>query len=304
MSLFSKSQNKKRTEREAEVNAIRDMYGWNESVAPASAKEWEGVLTELVLETKDHKMEVPGYCDACDENQRFLLDDMYCEFSNFETLNDFKSAGGLCFRERMVCPKCGLNSRQRALFKILPDYVDTKSKIYMLEQVTPPYRAVVKKYRNVVGSEYLGDGVEPGFVNKDGIRHEDATHLSFADDSFDCVISQDVFEHVFDIDACLREMSRVLRLEGTMIVSVPFYTMELKTRIRAKLVDGKVEHLLEPVYHGNPMGGGSLLVYDYGWDLLDKIKAAGFSEVYIRKEYSPSHGIIGADTVWFIIAKK
>ena len=160
------------------------------------------------------------------------------------------------------------------------------------------------RYPKTVGSEYLGDGIESGFVNEQGIMHEDATHLSFPDCSFDCVISQDVFEHVFDIDSCLKEMYRVLRPEGHLIISVPFYPSESKTRTRAKLVNGEVKHILEPVYHGNPMGGGSLLVYDYGWDLLDKIQSAGFSKVYVRKEYSPSHGIIGVDTVRFIIAMR
>ncbi len=98
---------------------------------------------------------------------------------------------------------------------------------------------------------------------------------------------------MFDIDACLREMYRVLKPKGSMIVSVPMHTSELKTRMRAKMVGGKVEHVLEPLYHGDPLGGGSLLVYDYGWDLLDMFRAAGFSEVFIRKEYSPCRGIIG-----------
>ncbi len=204
----------------------------------------------------------------------------------------------------MVCPECGLNNRQRALIGILPDYVRKDSRIYIMEQITPPFHAISKRYTNITGSEYLGDGIESGYVNENGIMHEDATHLSFKDEEFECVISQDVFEHVFDINACLKEMYRILRPGGTLIISVPFYTSEPKTRVRARISDGKIENLLEPVYHGNPMGGGSLLVYDYGWDLLDWIKDAGFSDVCVRKEYSPDRGIIGVDTVRFIIARK
>ena len=258
----------------------------------------------MVLEKEDHKMHIPGYCDACDKNVKFLLDDQYCLYKNSDSSNDVKIPYRLSFRERMVCPKCGMNSRQRALFKVLPKYVDLNSKIYMLEQITPPFLAVSAKYPNTVGSEYLGDDYESGFVNEKGIRHEDATHLSFPDCSFNCVISQDVFEHVFDIDSCLKEMYRVLTPRGHLIISVPFYTTELHTRKRAEIVDGKVELLLDPQYHGNPMGGGSLVVYDYGWDLMGMIKNVGFSNVYIHKEYSPSHGIVGINSIFFIIAKK
>ena len=286
------------------VQTAQDRYEWERSEAHDSLREWENVLTDMVLGSEDHKMRIHGYCDACGKKVDFLLDDLYREFSNFDTFNDFDSTGGLCFRERMVCPECGLNSRQRALIGMLPDYADRHSRIYMQEQITPPFRAVSAKYPDVIGSEYLGEGLESGFVDENGIRHEDATRLSFPDGSFDCVISQDVFEHVFDIDACLKEMYRVIRPGGRLIISVPFYTSESKTRVRARMKDGEIEYVMKPIYHGNPMGGGSLLVYDYGWDLLDWIQDAGFSKAYVRKVYSPEHGIIGVDTVRFIIAER
>lgn len=38
----------------------------------------------------------------------------------------------------------------------------------------------------------------------------------------------------------------------------------------------------EPEYHGNPMTDkGSLVFYDFVWDLLNMIKDAGFKDVYI-----------------------
>ncbi len=277
---------------------------WHKALSQSSLKEWEEIITEIVLKSEKHEIEITGYCDSCCKKVKFLLDDLYREFSNFDTFNDFHPSNSLCFRERMVCPECGLNSRQRALIKILPEYVGLKSDIYMLEQITPPFRSVSAKYVKTVGSEYLGDDYKPGFINESGIRHEDATQLSFPDQSFDCIISQDVFEHIFDIQSCLKEMHRVLRLNGYLIISVPFYTSESKTRIRAKKDNGIVNYLQKPIYHGNPMGGGSLLVYDYGWDLIDMIKKSGFSDVYVRKEYCPEHGIIGVDTIRFIIAKK
>ena len=288
-----------------ELQKIRNRYGWDALASDASLKEWEGMMTESVLRSEGHKMYVPGFCDVCGKKSEFLLDDLYMRVPDFDMLRDTVSdTVGLCFRERMVCTGCGLNNRQRALFRMLPEYVDKRSSIYMQEQVTPSFQAVSAKYPNVTGSEYLGEGLESGLVNENGIRHEDASRMSFQDNSFDCLISQDVLEHVFDVDACLKEMYRVIKPGGHLIISVPMIMSELETRMRAKLVDGEVRNILEPVYHGDPMGGGCLLVYDYGWDLLDRISAVGFSDVHIRKDYSPTHGIIGADMVWFIIATK
>ncbi len=249
-------------------------------------------------------MEIYGYCDVCRKKVEFVLDDMYSKPAVQTESSDPDLPVELNFRERMVCPECKMNNRMRALFKILPDYITPESKVYAMEQITPAFRRLSEEYTDIIGSEYLGDDVEPGSVNENGIRHEDASKLSFPDCTFDAVISQDVFEHVFDIDACLRETRRVLKPKGHAIVSVPMKMREDRTKMRAKLVDGKIEYLAEPEYHGNPLGGGVLVVYDYGWDLLAHFKAAGFSKVYIRKEYSPTHGIIGRDAIWFLIAEK
>ncbi|RLF81514.1 hypothetical protein DRN32_00735 [Thermococci archaeon] len=48
--------------------------------------------------------------------------------------------------------------------------------------------------------------------------------LPYADESFDIVIAEDVFEHVSDPDAGLQECKRVLRAEGILIVIIdPLY---------------------------------------------------------------------------------
>ena len=48
-------------------------------------------------------------------------------------------------------------------------------------------------------------------------RVEDAAHLSFQDASFDLVVSQNVFHHLPDWPAAVKEIARVLRPQGFLI---------------------------------------------------------------------------------------
>ncbi len=50
---------------------------------------------------------------------------------------------------------------------------------------------------------------------------EDATALPFAADTFDFVLSIEVFEHLFRPDLAVAEIARVLRPGGTALVTVP-----------------------------------------------------------------------------------
>jgi ubiquinone/menaquinone biosynthesis C-methylase UbiE len=45
--------------------------------------------------------------------------------------------------------------------------------------------------------------------------------LEFPDNSFDAVVMADMIEHLDDDDRCLQEASRVLSLDGTVIVTTP-----------------------------------------------------------------------------------
>lgn len=62
------------------------------------------------------------------------------------------------------------------------------------------------------------------------IREGDAENLPFADASFDGVVSHGVIHHTPDTAKCVREMARVLRPDGTAVVSVYYRNLVLRSK--------------------------------------------------------------------------
>lgn len=54
----------------------------------------------------------------------------------------------------------------------------------------------------------------------------DINKLPFADASFDCIICSEVLEHIPDHKNAIKELDRILKPQGTLVVSVPRYFAE------------------------------------------------------------------------------
>ena len=207
------------------------------------------------------------------------------------------------WRERMVCDGCRLNNRMRYILgKVKESYKDGM-KVYMNEQVTNAYRELKKHIPDLVGSEYLDADFESGRV-ENGILHEDAMNLSFSDETFDIIVSQDVFEHVADCEMAFKEMARVLKSGGKALFTVPFDTLADTIDNRARIVNGEIEYIKEAVYHGNPLSDkGSLVFNIFSWDLFAMLKECGFKDAYAITYYNVENGNIGL-LPFYIIAEK
>ncbi|HEY7161047.1 MAG TPA: class I SAM-dependent methyltransferase, partial [Acidobacteriota bacterium] len=94
--------------------------------------------------------------------------------------------------------------------------------------------------------------------------------LTFADSSFDIVITSDVMEHVRLDDDAHREIQRVLKPGGFYIFTVPSNRDDSETRT------------LENEFHADTSGGKSLAYRVYGKDLDRKLNDLGFD---VRYEY-------------------
>jgi 2-polyprenyl-3-methyl-5-hydroxy-6-metoxy-1,4-benzoquinol methylase len=67
----------------------------------------------------------------------------------------------------------------------------------------------------------------PDVLSKDYlVSIADINRLPFADISFDCIICSEVLEHIPEHEAAMRELVRILKPQGTLVVSVPRYFSE------------------------------------------------------------------------------
>ena len=247
-----------------------------------------------------------GYCKVCDTPTLFLVDRL---FGAQETLQGWMPN----WRERLACTRCQLNNRQRAILHAIKEAVDKRAanektvSLYAMEQITAVFAWLSQHFENVTGSEYLGEEIAGGTIVDGiikGIRHENVEALSFSDQRFDIITSNDVLEHVNLPEQALAEMYRVLKPGGEIFVTIPFHLHAAQTVCRAKLVEGEIKHLLPPLYHGNPLSEkGSLVFNDFGWEFVEQLKTVGFQDVSLCHYWSYLYGYLG-DPQYYFWARK
>ena len=121
--------------------------------------------------------------------------------------------------------------------------------------------------------------------DRTGARCESLEQLTFHDDNLDLFVTQDVLEHIFDVDAAFREIARVLRPGGAHIFSVPLVNKANPSQPRAtRLKGGSIVHHFEPEYHGNPVdSNGSLMTMNWGYDIAGRIlSSAGMPTIILQ----------------------
>ena len=266
----------------------------------AQLKENDQIAIKLLAQVDGEEFTVDGFCVPCNKKVSFLV--------------DMKSGGQQHadgwtpnWRERLECPLCHMNNRQRLVATLVKQELSNRQgkSVYFMEQVTPIFNWANKTFKQhqLIGSEYLGHEYSGGTVIN-GIRHEDVENLSFSDGQIELIVSNDVFEHVPNPTIAFAECARVLSPSGIMLSTIPFHSEKELTAIRAKIINGNVEHLSPPAFHGNPVSSdGSLVFNDFGWDLLRVIKDSGFSDVAVDVYASLEYGHFGHGQLVFRACK-
>lgn len=235
---------------------------------------------------------VPGFCPVCQRGVDFT--------AQFD--GAWRAPDGVLvpnWRDYLRCPSCTLNGRQRMVVQLIVDWAMNLSRrvdisAYMMEQVSPLYRWATTTFPWIewIGSEYLGPNHEAS--RHDGIRHEDAEALSLGDATVDLVVSCDVLEHVNEPQLAIAEIARVLRPGGRALLTFPMDPALERNQRRAAIVDGNVRDILPPIYHGNPLSpDGSLVFTDFGWEVLEQLRAAGLADATLNVYWAYELGYLG-----------
>jgi SAM-dependent methyltransferase len=211
------------------------------------------------------------------------------------------------FRESLHCRRCGAFNRQRQIAHVmmtgpasshrhraLTDFARVETARVYNTEARGALHDTLRSMPGYVSSEYFGPGHRSG-EQVDGVRHEDLQQLSFANDSFDLVLSGDVFEHVPEPYVAHGEIHRILRHGGRHIFTAPFHVGVSQDEVRATLGrDGQPEFLADPMYHGDPQNPelGVLVFTIFGIETLARLERLGF-EPRLHRVHSRLRGIYG-----------
>lgn len=118
----------------------------------------------------------------------------------------------------------------------------------------------------VAATRFMFDGMvksnEIPPANFGGALRGDATRLPFPDNTFDCVVTSEVLEHIQNDVAAIAELHRVLKPGGTLGVTVPTWWPE------------KINWMLSDEYHAPKSIGGHVRIYS-ATELKAKLRSAG-----------------------------
>lgn len=158
--------------------------------------------------------------------------------------------------EMANCPSCGSIARDRFLFWCWTARIPYDKQARVLEtspRLDAHYREQMAKLVKYTASDYDES------AHKAMIRL-DLQAIDLPSGSVDVTLTPHVLEHVPDTDKALGELFRITAPGGSVLLMIP-------------MPQGVTAPPIEPEFHGD----NTLVYWRFGWDLRDKIEAAGFA---------------------------
>jgi SAM-dependent methyltransferase len=87
-----------------------------------------------------------------------------------------------------------------------------------------PYKALFTNISAYIGVDYDGEGHKHDDEQID--VYYDGHTIPFADNTFDSILTNEVLEHVFNLENIIGELHRVLKPGGKILITTPFAWME------------------------------------------------------------------------------
>lgn len=221
-------------------------------------------------------------------------------------------------REDGICKKCRSNSRKRHLSEVLLKEIQKKGSafsslkginnqlninLYNVESNGALHNNL-RHLRSYTCSEYFGPYETHG-TKVNGVLNVNLMETPFRSNTFDYVISTEVFEHIPDPYKAFNEVYRVSKVGGSHIFTVPYYSNAEMDEVRSIVNENnEIVHLMEPQYHGDPIRSDEgILVYTiFEKEMLAKLEDIGF-KVQVNKSRNFRNGILGDNNIVFITTK-
>jgi hypothetical protein len=217
------------------------------------------------------------------------------------------TVNGLNLRETIQAD--GLVSRQRAQLLVLRWLMARGElpalgglRLYVNEAVTGYAEYLRQRCPGLRWSEYLPN---PDHPLRGVVPHRDIRNLDLPPASLQCLICNEVLEHVEEIPPALESMASVLTLGGYLLATVPLAYGQQDSIVKAiwRGEGQEPELLMEPEWHSDPVAPerGSLVYRIPGWDLLDQLRAAGFRGATLHALCSARYGVLGAELPYVLV---
>jgi len=214
-----------------------------------------------------------GRCPVCEKRTFFIEEGPY-------------------LREHYRCFFCRSQPRNRALMHVLRTYYPEYRylKIHESSPSGPSSKKIAAICLDYCPTQYFHD--TPSGEYKNGVRCENLECMTFPDEHFDLVITQDVVEHIMNPERAFKDIARTLKPGGAHVFTVPIFSK--KTLVRARKIDETVQFLETPDYHGNPVNEKrSLVVREWGEDILDFILEWSGMTTSVYTTYDRNFGLDG-----------
>jgi SAM-dependent methyltransferase len=209
-----------------------------------------------------------GHCIICDKG------------TGFEARNTD-------LREYLYCNYCRSNSRQRILFYTLNKFYPNWKDLNIYEASSGPVRLTkrLKECKNYISSQYYP---YKKFGEKyNGFYNINLEKKHFQKEQFDIVITQDVFEHLYEPKKALKYMYRTLKPGGAHICTFP-RIKDKPTEKCSIMKQGKIIWLKEKNIHGSE----SPVSFYWGQDTIELIEKWSKFKCEIITIDNPQLGLI------------
>jgi SAM-dependent methyltransferase len=259
----------------------------NQSITNKIKRRLVNLFTYSVHPKSYFYFSAKGYCPCCDKNTVFRATDSW-------------------LRDNFLCSNCLSIPRERAFMLTVEKYYPNWNELNIHES-SPENRGASLKIQKFSSSytatQFFCNENRGSIIN--GFRNEDLENQTFDDASFDLVITQDVFEHVYNPGKAFKEIARTLKKGGAHIFTTPLVNKFAPSEVWATLGEnGKPIFLKEPEYHGNPINAeGSPVTMHWGYDIIDFIKKHSGLETTIEYIDNLKYGI-RAEFIEVLVSRK